>query len=134
MDIKKLAGIALSVAVLGLAAAPSARADVLDKLTYVTFSRDVAIPGKVLSAGTYTFRVAGSQSDSHIVQIFNQNGTQLIATLLTVAEHRLTPTSDTVIMFGEAAGNAAPPVARWFYPGDTEGLAFLYPKGSHTMN
>jgi hypothetical protein len=133
MNIRRTAIVALSVAVLGAVSASSARADEWNKLTYLTFSQDVAIPGKVLPAGTYTFRLVDSPSERHIVQIFNQTGTQLIATLLTVADQRLSPPDDTVIMFGEAAGNAPRPITRWFYPGDTVGEEFIYLKSSTAM-
>jgi hypothetical protein len=126
VNIPKIVVVALSVAVLGAASASSARADEADKLTYLTFSGDVAIPGRVLKAGTYAFRLNGSESNAHVVQIFNQTGTQLISTLLTIPDHRLSPTDDTVIMFGEPAGNTPPPIVRWFYPGDTDGQRFIY--------
>jgi hypothetical protein len=67
MNVKKTVVVALSMAVLGAASASSARADEWNKLTYLTFSKDVAIPGRVLTAGTYTFRLSDSQSDRHIV-------------------------------------------------------------------
>ncbi|HEV3062135.1 MAG TPA: hypothetical protein VGY48_28045 [Vicinamibacterales bacterium] len=134
MNIRRTAVVALSVAVLGAVSASSARADEWNKLTYLTFSQDVAIPSKVLPAGTYTFRLVDSLSERHVVQIFNQTGTQLIATLLTVADQRLSAPDDTVIMFGEAAGNAPRPITRWFYPGDTVGEAFIYPKSSAAMS
>jgi hypothetical protein len=133
MNIRRTAVIALSLAVLGAVSASSASADESNKLTYLTFSQDVAIPGKILPAGTYTFRLVDSPSERHVVQIFNQTGTQLIATLLTVADSRLSPTDDTVIMFGEPARNAPPPITRWFYPGDTSGEEFIYPKSSVAM-
>jgi hypothetical protein len=130
MNIKKTVVIALSMAVLSAVPASIARADEWNKLTYLTFSRDVAIPGRVLTAGTYAFRLSDSQSDRHVVQIFNQTGTQLIATLLTIADYRLSPTGDTVITLGESAGNAPRPVTQWFYPGDTDGQRFIYPNSS----
>jgi hypothetical protein len=129
MNIKKTVVVALSVAGLGAAPASSARADEWNKLTYLTFGKDVAIPGRVLTAGTYTFRLSDSESDRHIVQIFDQTGT-LITTLLTIEDRRLSPTDDTVITFGEAAGNAPPPITGWFYPGDTDGQGFIYPNSS----
>jgi hypothetical protein len=107
MNIKKTVVIALSMAVLTAVPASIARADEWNKLTYLTFSRDVAIPGRVLTAGT-----------------------QLIATLLTIADYRLSPTDDTVITLGESAGNAPRPVTQWFYPGDTDGQRFIYPNSS----
>ena len=130
MNVKKTVVVALSMAVLGAASASSARADEWNKLTYLTFSQDVAIPGKVLTAGTYTFRLSDSQSDRHVVQIFNQTGTQLITTLLTIGAYRLSLTDDTVITFGEPVGNAPPPITRWFYPGDTNGQEFICPNSS----
>jgi hypothetical protein len=125
MNIKKTVAVALSMAVLGTAFASSAKADEWNKLTYLTFSKDVAIPGKVLTAGTYVFRLSDSASDRHIVQIFDQTGA-IISTLLTVVDHRLSSTGDTVITFGESAGNIPPPIMRWFYPGDTDGEEFVY--------
>ena len=130
MNIKKTVVIALSMAALSAVPASIARADESNKLTYLTFSRDVAIPGRVLTAGTYTFRLSDSPSDRHIVQIFNQTGTQLVATLLTIGDHRLSPADDTVITFGESTGDGPPPVTRWFYPGDTDGQEFIYPNSS----
>ena len=112
MNIKNTVVVALSMAVLSAVPASIASADEWNKLTYLTFSRDVAIPGRVLTAGTYTFRLSDSQSDRHVVQILNQTGTRLIATLLTITDYRLWPTDDTVITLGESAGNAPRPVTR----------------------
>ena len=133
MNIKRTVLVALSIAVISAVTASVARADEWDKLTYLTFSRDVAIPGRVLRAGTYTFRLSDSQSDRHVVQIFDQTGTQHIATLLTIPEYRLSPTDDTVVTLGEPAGNGPRPVTRWFYPGDVDGQRFIYPSSSAAM-
>jgi hypothetical protein len=130
MNITKATVLGLALAAFVAGSASSARADESNKLSYLTFSQDVAIPGHVLPAGTYTFRLIDSQSDRHVVQIFNQGGTQIIATLLTVADHRVTPTDDTLIVFGEAATNAPPPITHWFYPGELEGEEFIYWKSA----
>jgi hypothetical protein len=101
MHINKTVFVAVALAALGAGVPSSARADQSDKRTYLTFSQPVAIPGKVLPAGTYTFQLLESASNRHIVQIFNRNGTQLIATVVAIRDERLTPTDDTVITFGE---------------------------------
>jgi hypothetical protein len=49
---------------------PGVSADSWDKKTIVTFSDSVEIPGQVLPAGTYVFKLANSISDRHIVQIW----------------------------------------------------------------
>jgi hypothetical protein len=65
---------AFAMAVLGLGSAGSARADEFNKLTILTFSQPVEIPGHVLPAGTYRFQLADSMGDRHIVQVFNADG------------------------------------------------------------
>jgi len=60
--------IGLALSLVGLVSASSARADDLDKKTVLTFSQPVEIPGVVLPAGTYTFKLANA-FDRHIVQI-----------------------------------------------------------------
>src|SRR5262245_58246627 len=70
-----------------------------DRATYVTFSGPVSVPGMTLPAGTYTFRIADSQTDRHIVQIFNRERTKLFTTLLAIPAQRPEPEGDPVITF-----------------------------------
>jgi hypothetical protein len=58
-----------SLALIGSILTP-AIADEWNKETKLTFSAPVAVPGKVLDAGKYVFRLADSQSDRNIVQSF----------------------------------------------------------------
>jgi Protein of unknown function (DUF2911) len=129
MRIQQFAVRAVTVFALGAGLTSTARADESNKLTYITFSQAVAIPGKVLPAGTYTFQLADSLSNRHIVQIFNRSGSQLIATIMAVPDSRLTPTDDTVITFNDRSDREAgtpPAITHWFYPGDTGGQEFAY--------
>jgi hypothetical protein len=118
----------LTFALLGATLAFGARADTWNKKTVVTFSQAVEVPGKVLPAGTYTFRLLDSASDRHIVQIFNEDGTQLITTILAINDYRLQPTGDTVMKFNERPGDSPEALRAWFYPGDNFGQEFVYPK------
>jgi hypothetical protein len=118
----------LAVTMLGAIVVPSARADEWNKKTVVTFSQAVEVPGKVLPAGTYTFQLLDSPSDRHIVQIFNADGTQIIATILAINNYRLHPTGDTVMKFSERPGDAPEALRAWFYPGNSFGQEFVYPK------
>ena len=115
-------------ALLGATLAFGARADTWNKKTVVTFSQAVEVPGKILPAGTYTFRLLDSSSDRHIVQIFNEDGTQLITTILAINDYRLQPTGDTVMKFNERPGDSPEALRAWFYPGDNFGQEFVYPK------
>jgi hypothetical protein len=104
----------------------AAKADEWNKETRFTFSRDVAIPGKVLPSGTYVFRLADSPSDRHIVQVFDQAG-RIVTTLLAVPAGRATAVDDTRITFDERPASAPPPIKTWFYPGGVVGEEFIYP-------
>ena len=115
-------------ALLGATLALGARADTSNKKTVVTFNQPVEIPGRVLPAGTYTFRLLDSPSDRHIVEIFNADGTQLITTILAINDYRLQPKGDTVMKFNERPGDSPEALRAWFYPGDNFGQEFVYPK------
>ncbi len=117
-----------ALTLLGATLVSGARADEWNKKTVVTFSQAVEVPGKILPAGTYTFRLLDSPSDRHIVQIFNADGTQLITTILAINDYRLQPTGDTVMKFNERPGDSPEALRAWFYPGDNFGQEFVYPK------
>jgi hypothetical protein len=122
------------VVALGLVlAASNARADEWNKMTKVTFSGPVQVGDTQLAAGTYTFKLMDSLSDRNIVQIFNEDQTKLIATIMAMPDYRLKPTGSTVVKFSEsgngsqAEGNvpdAGIPIKEWFYPGDSFGQEF----------
>jgi hypothetical protein len=105
-----------------------ARADQWNKKTILTFSQPIEIPGKVLPAGTYIFKLLDSNSWRHIVQIWNEDGTELITTILAIPNYRLEPTGDTVVKFRERPGDSPEALRAWFYPGDLFGQEFVYPK------
>jgi len=128
MKIVKAIFCLLAVSSLGATVLPSARADEWNKKTVVTFSQAIEVPGKILPAGTYTFQLLDSTSDRHIVQIFNADGSHIIATILAINNYRLEPTGETVMKFRETPGDAPEALRAWFYPGDNFGQEFVYPK------
>ena len=120
--------VVLALSLLGATLAPGARADEWNKKTVMTFSQPIEIPGQILPAGTYTFKLLDSPSDRHIVQIFNADGSHIIATVLAINNYRLHPTGDTVVKFAERSGDNPEALKAWFYPGDNFGQEFVYPK------
>jgi len=134
MKFFKTATTLLGLALMSAAFVSNARADEWNKKTVITFSGPVEIPGvhlkgwAVLPAGTYVFKILDSQSDRHIVQIFNKDETVIYATILAIPNYRLKATGKTVVTFRERpAGEPEAPRA-WFYPGDNFGQEFVYPK------
>ncbi|MGC1482194.1 MAG: LPXTG cell wall anchor domain-containing protein [Candidatus Acidiferrum sp.] len=124
---KVLLGV-FAVALLSAVVLPNAQADTWNKKTVVTFNQPVEIPGRILPAGTYTFKLLDSPSDRHIVEIFNADGSQIITTVLAINDYRLLPTGDTVMKFNERPGDSPEALRAWFYPGDNFGQEFVYPK------
>jgi hypothetical protein len=131
MKLLKELGIALSLAVLCVLAVTVARADDWNRKTVITFSGPVEVPGvgqHNLPAGTYVFKILNSQSDRHIVQIFNQDETQVLTTILAIPNYRLKPTDKTVITFRERPAGEPEALRAWFYPGHEWGEEFVYEK------
>ena len=109
---------------------PIARADQWDKESVVTFSNPVEVPGKVLPAGTYVFKIANSQSNRQIVQIFTQNQRNVLATIQAVPDYRLHTTDKPAISFEERPSGKPEALRSWFYPGENYGVHFVYPKST----
>jgi hypothetical protein len=125
--------VTLLLVLVGAALAPNVRADEYNKKTIMTFDQPIEIPGQILPAGTYTFKLLDSQSDRHIVQIWDADGTHLIATVLAINNVRLKPAGKTIVKFAERSGDNPEAVKVWFYPGDNSGQEFVYPKHRATQ-
>lgn len=110
------------------AAATKAHADAWNKKTYITISQSIEVPGAVLTPGKYVFKLLDSPSNRHIVQIMNAEENHVYATNLAIPKQRMEPADKTILIFYEVRGGGPEPVRAWFYPGDTIGQEFAYPK------
>jgi hypothetical protein len=124
----RIVKVACCVAALAALTTASARGDEFNKKTFLTFSGPVQIPGTTLPAGTYVFQLADLESNRHVVQIFGKEDGKLIATFLTIPDTKLTPSSKPVVMFEERPRGMPQAIKAWWYPGDTTGDEFVYPK------
>jgi hypothetical protein len=122
------------IALMGAVLAPGSKADEWNHKTAITFSGPVEIPGVhlagwgVLPAGTYVFKLLNSQSDRHIVQIFNKDENVIYATILAIPNYRLKVTGKTVMTFRERPAGEPDALRAWFSPGQNYGEEFVYPK------
>ena len=112
--------------------ATNANADAWNKKTYVTISQSIEVPGAVLPPGKYVFKLLDSPSNRHIVQILNADENHVYTTNLAIAKERMEPADKTVLTFYEMPGGGPEPVRSWFYPGDTIGQEFAYPRNRAT--
>jgi hypothetical protein len=111
----------------------SAKADDRDKATKLTFSGPVEVPGMALGAGTYWFQLADTRANRNIVQIWNEDHTQLIATILAIPDYKLHPAGNDFVKFDERPTGTPEAIQAWFYPGDNFGQEFVYPKARATQ-
>lgn len=125
---QKLAKMFFSLGLGALALLPAAKADEWNQRTVLTFSEAVEIPGQILPAGTYVFKVANSSNSRHIVQVFNKDENHVYATFLAIPSRRARPSEKTIVRFEERAAGSPQAIKTWFYPHKIYGHEFVYPK------
>jgi len=103
-------------------------ADEANQKTTWTFSQPVELPGIVLPAGKYVFKVAENNTYRSVIQVWNAEENNLLATILAIPDYRLTATSEPVIHFAERPVGRPEAIRGWFYPGRLYGHEFVYPK------
>src|SRR5580698_3999587 len=105
-----------------------ANADEWDKKTIVTFNQDVAIPGQVLPAGTYVFKLLRSGSDRFVVQVWTAHEEQLVASMMTAGDSYPNASGDAYIVLDMSGTDEGypPAVASWFFAGGDDGRSFIY--------
>src|SRR5690349_6743613 len=103
--------------------------------TYFTFSQAVELPKTTLPAGTYFFQLMDSDSNRHIVKVMSQDRKQLHATLLAIPYYTNDrPSDEPQVRFMETPSDAARggmatnAIQIWFYPGNSVGHEFIYPR------
>lgn len=105
-----------------------ARADEWDKKTVLTVKQPIQITNTYLEPGQYVLKLLNSQSDRHVVQIFNGDESRIINTVLAIPTSRVNPTGHTHFTFWETPPGTATALRDWYYPGDNTGNEFPYPK------
>jgi hypothetical protein len=111
---------------LGIFSVPKSRADEWDKKMIVTVNQPIQVPGKVLPAGTYVFKLLDS-NDRTLVAIFNADETQLITMVLGIPDSRMQTSDNTILQLEERPSGQPEALKAWFYPGDDSGVEFVYP-------
>ena len=110
----------------GIFFVPQGRADESDKKTIVTINEPIQVPGKVLPAGTYVFKLLNS-NDLTLVAIYNADEMHLITTLRGISDSRMETPDKTILQLEERPSGQPEALKAWFYPGDDSGVEFVYP-------
>lgn len=113
--------------ILAYVGTPTVSADTWDQKTIMTFSGAVELPGKVLPAGSYVFKLADAPGNRNIVEVWNSDQSQLLGTFLTVSSERLHAAGKPILKFAERPAGQPEALKAWFFPGSSTGDEFVYP-------
>ena len=96
--------------------------------TFLSFSKEVSLPGVTLAPGTYVFEVANPLSSSNVVRVRSKEDYRHV--YFTGFTYRIDrpagPNANRSVIFGEASPGAAPPILAWFPTGTRMGHEFIY--------
>jgi hypothetical protein len=136
MKLLKGIGIGLCLTAVCALAGPKAKADTSDLKTTITLTMPVEVPGvgqHLLLPGTYVFKLLNSPVDRHIVQIYNQDETKILTTVLTITNHRINAGDKSILTFSEQPAGEPQAIKAWFFSGQHYGEQFVWEKPKAIM-
>ena len=126
---------AMSAVLMCLAIAQIVEAQTGRRQTKVRFSAPIEIPNPstksgvmTLPPGEYIFAMVDTGTSHHVVRVTDPTGKTVHSQVLTIPDYRLSATSKTVMYLGERPAGSPAAIKSWFYPGETNGERFIYPK------
>jgi hypothetical protein len=128
--LKMLGGAMVLAAVLAPAVQAQDAAEVR-RLTILTFSAPVQLPGLTLPAGKYRFEMADINNAAHVVRVLNEDGSKVLgmfSTIPTTIPTRDLRDTDTLVMWAERPAGQPQAAKEWYYPQRSIGEEFIYPK------
>src|SRR5688500_1391103 len=122
---------ACAAAVLLTMSATPARAQgqPLDARTEFTFNQPVELPGVTLPPGTYIFRFVDGTTGRKVMQVQAKDASsKTYGMFMTINAQRPRASDDAELRFLETPAGQPAAVKTWWYPGNTIGREFIYPK------
>jgi hypothetical protein len=100
----------------------------IDSRTEFTFSAPVELPGTTVPPGTYVFRFADATTSRSVMQVLDKASNKTYGLFLTISAQRPKPSDDAELRFLETPSGKPAAVKTWWYPGNSIGREFIYPK------
>ncbi|MGH9340546.1 MAG: hypothetical protein ACRD1R_13375 [Acidobacteriota bacterium] len=102
----------------------------LNQKTELTVREPIQIPGMTLQPGEYVFKLADSQQNRHIVQVFRAgeegNEEEILATILAIASERQLGDGELELTFYETPAGVPDALRAWYWTGNATGHEFIY--------
>jgi hypothetical protein len=101
----------------------------MDSRTEFTFNQPVELPNVTLPPGTYIFRFVDATTGRKVMQVQAKDASsKTYGLFLTISAQRPRPSDDAELRFLETPAGQPAAVKTWWYPGNTIGREFIYPK------
>ena len=115
---------------LTMSASPArAQGGTMDSRTEFTFNRPVELPGVTLPPGTYIFRFVDATTGKKVMQVQAKDASnKTYGMFMTISAQRPKASDDAELRFLETPAGQPAAVKTWWYPGNTIGREFIYPK------
>jgi hypothetical protein len=111
------------------AAPAQAQGQPIDSRTEFTFNQQVELPGVTLPAGTYVFRFVDGTTGRKVMQVQAKDASsKTYGMFLTISAQRPQASDNAELRFLETPAGQPAAVKTWWYPGNTIGREFIYPK------
>jgi hypothetical protein len=131
MMMKRLTISACAAAMLTATSATPARAQggPMDARTEFTFNQPVELPNVTLPPGTYIFRFVDATTGKRVMQVQAKDaGNKNYGMFMTISAQRPKASDNAELRFLETPAGQPAAVKTWWYPGNTIGREFIYPK------
>jgi hypothetical protein len=121
-----------AVAILGVAilfastSGATLQASTLEEVTVFTFKGPVQVPGRILPAGKYLFKLDQTDGDLNVVEIKNQRQNKVYGIFLVKPKYHVGVPSRPAITFEDRAPGTPLAIKAWLYPGDEYAYEFIY--------
>jgi hypothetical protein len=122
--LRTIFGVSIGVALF----ASAAQAQPEDKRTYFTFSGPIALPSVTLPAGRYMFHIVDTTGSRKVIQVLSDDQKKPYVMANTISDQRRDAPKDATVAFYESARGTPAAVKSWWYPGETIGYQFIYPR------
>ncbi len=107
---------------------PTLQASSREEVTVFTFTAPVEVPGRVLPAGKYLFKVDQRDGELNVVEIKNQQENRVYGVFLVKPEYHMRVPGSPAIAFQQRAPGTPQAIKAWLYPGDKYWYQFIYRK------
>jgi len=120
----------VAAALFAVAVPQTTQAMPYDSRAYFAFSQPVSIPGAVLPAGEYVFRLADPDGGRGVVQVLNRESGESHGLFFAKTTERATVAEEPEVTLGEAPAGTVRSIGTWWTRGSTIGLEFVYAPGA----